>query len=678
MRYEKYSKPDLINELDKTKQELKKANQEIEELNKRNSHQNNKLRERTKELDGIYRISRLINDSDRSLKAVLKEAIEVLSNSYLYADICCGRLFWNDKEFITEGFKETRWKQSTKVALSDNRGCLILEIFYLKEKPELDEGPFLKHERNLLNAVARELSVFLNRRLAERQIKVFSQKLLSIFNSVKDAVFIHDLEGNFIEVNEEACRRLNYSREELLSITPMDIDEKSYAERAPRIFKQLDEQGRYKGETIHVTRDGGKIPTELNSNKIFLEDKPLILTVARDITDRKQYEEELLDAKNKAEESATLKSAFLANLSHEVRTPLNAIMGFTDLLNNEDLEESKRKEFIHTIQQSGNKLLSIIDDILDLSFIESDQVQVDHQEFSMNELLDQVSIKVPSEFEDSQKDIKLKIYKHLGNNQDVVVSDPKIIHHIFDKLMDNALKFTRKGFIEIGYKTEDNAHVSFYVKDSGIGVPEESKELIFERFRQVDNRITRQFEGLGLGLSIAKGLVGRLGGKIELDSTEGEGTTVTFELPVRISEKQEYSGEDSGFSRGVLPDSEQTILIAEDELTNYFLIEEFLRQTGVHIKHAENGAQAVELFKTGEIDLILMDIKMPVLDGIEAFKEIKKLNANIPIIALTAYAYEVDKKGLLDQGFDGYISKPVAQHEVVELIARFRQTNPDL
>ena len=667
MEPDKYSRKELTDEILKLREELKKEKQEKEELNRQSSESNFQLRERHKELGGIYQITQLINDPDRSVDAVLQEAIKILAKSYLYPDISCGRLLWNNETFITEGFKETEWKQRVEIDLSPNTGTLTIEIYYLKEMPELDEGPFLNEERNLLDTVARELAVFLNRKLAEEETNLNAQKFISVFNSVQDAIFIHDFEGNFLEVNEEACTRLNYSKDELLSLTPMDIDEKTHAEKAPRIFKSLNKHGRYKGETIHITKEGRKIPAELNANKITFEGKPAILNVARDITQRKQYEKDLLEAKNKAEESDKLKSSFLANLSHEIRTPLNGILGFTDLLESEHLDENKKKDFLRTIKESGHKLLSIINDILDVSFIESDQVQINHQEFSLNELLDQISSKTQSDIGKTHKEIELIVNKHFRNGQDVISSDPKIIYQIYDKLIDNALKFTDKGFLEIGYKATDQENITFYVSDSGIGVPEESKDLIFERFRQLDNKITRQFEGLGLGLSIAQGLVKRLGGRIEFQSKENEGSKVLFTLPVRTSEKQSSEEE----NKQDLPEgmSNRTILIAEDDITNFSLIKEFLSDTKANIEHAENGSEAIEFYKrSGKIDLILMDIKMPVLDGIEAFKEIKKLNSNIPIIALTAYAYENDKKRLLQNGFDGYISKPVDQKELIQLV----------
>jgi PAS domain S-box-containing protein len=667
MDFKQYDRNDLINEINRLRQNLKEQTAHTEDVRRKCSRQQDELKERNKELKGIYQITQLINNPEKPVSSVLQKSIEILANSYLYPVNSCGRLSWNNQVYITKGFIETRWKQQAEIDLSGNNGVLAVEIFYTRELPEGDEGPFLDEEQRLLDAASQELAVFLDRRIAEQQITLNTQKLISIFNSVQDAVFIHDLEGNFLEVNKEACRRLNYSRKELLSLTPMDIDEKSYAERAPRIFKKLDKHGQYKGETLHITKDGKKIPTELNSNKISFDGKEAILTVARDITERKEYEKELIEAKNKAEESNRLKSSFLANLSHEIRTPLNVILGFTDLLDQEEpVDAKKKKDFLQNIKNSGNSLLSIINDILDISFIESNQVQTDHQAFSVGDLLDQVSSKARAEIETSHKDLALKINKELKDEDDVVYSDPQMIHKIYEKLLDNALKFTENGYIEIGCRPADKGNIEFWVSDSGIGVPEDLRDLIFERFRQAEDGITRQYEGLGLGLSIAKGYVDRLEGKIAFHSKEGEGSTVRFILPVQKSDDETREPEENSLSAGHL--SGQTILIAEDDFPNYSLMKEFLAMTDVKIRYAENGAHAVELFREGGVDLILMDIKMPVLDGIEACKKIKESSPSVPVIALTAYAYENDKKRFLARGFDGYLSKPVEQEELIQKV----------
>ena len=654
-----------MEEIKDLQQQLEQEKQKNAELKKKLSEKEALLKERNKELSGIFQITQLINDPGNTVDYVLEQSAKILSESYFDPDNTCVRIIHNHISYKTDNFDESQWKQSISKPLDNGR--LHLEVYYLGEPSEQGTNPFFSEEHDLLNAVSGELVVYLDRKTGEEKTVQNFQKFRTVFHSVQDAIFIHDLEGNFLEVNDEACSRLNYSRDELLKLTPMDIDEKTHAEKAPRIFKQLNDEGRYKGETIHITKEGEKIDTELNSVKINYDGKPAILTVARNITQRKQYEKELMDAKNKAEESAKLKSAFLANLSHEIRTPLNAILGFTDLLESENLDREKKKEFIDTIKASGNNLLSIINDILDVSFIESEQVQIDQQEFSLNVLMETLKAETEHKIATRRKLVGLTTHKEFVDGKDYLVADPGKIQQIFTKLLDNAVKFTNSGSIEFGYRRENGSSIDFYVKDTGIGVPESSKSLVFERFRQLDIGVDRQFEGLGLGLPIAKGLVTQLGGTIEFNSLENKGTTVTFKLPYR-------SREDSSSEEDItqLPNdmSDKTILVAEDDESNYLLVNELL--INAKIMHAGNGSRAVEICKDSDhIDLVLMDIKMPVMDGMEAMKKIKELKPDLPVIALTAYAYADDKSRFLEAGFDEYLSKPVSQKELIDVVEKY-------
>ena len=654
-----------MEEIKDLQQQLEQEKQKNAELKKKLSEKEALLKERNKELSGIFQITQLINDPGNTVDYVLEQSAKILSESYFDPDNTCVRIIHNHISYKTDNFDESQWKQSISKPLDNGR--LHLEVYYLGEPAEQGTNPFFSEEHDLLNAVSGELVVYLDRKTGEEKTVQNFQKFRTVFHSVQDAIFIHDLEGNFLEVNDEACSRLNYSRDELLTLTPMDIDEKTHAEKAPRIFKQLNDEGRYKGETIHITKEGEKIDTELNSVKINYDGKPAILTVARNITQRKQYEKELMDAKNKAEESAKLKSAFLANLSHEIRTPLNAILGFTDLLESENLDREKKKEFIDTIKASGNNLLSIINDILDVSFIESEQVQIDQQEFSLNVLMETLKAETEHKIATRRKSVGLTTHKEFVDGKDYLVADLGKIQQIFTKLLDNAVKFTNSGSIEFGYRRENGSSIDFYVKDTGIGVPESSKSLVFERFRQLDIGVDRQFEGLGLGLPIAKGLVTQLGGTIEFNSLENKGTTVTFKLPYR-------SREDSSSEEDItqLPNdmSDKTILVAEDDESNYLLVNELL--INAKIMHAGNGSRAVEICKDSDhIDLVLMDIKMPVMDGMEAMKKIKELKPDLPVIALTAYAYADDKSRFLEAGFDEYLSKPVSQKELIDVVEKY-------
>jgi len=654
-------------EIERLKAQLKASEHNEAQLKEELEEKNFQLVERNKELGCIYQITQLINDPDNAPNFVLQESIRILSASYLYPDTCCGRILLGNEEFRTDNFQETQWMQEAAASLKGNKQILNIEIFYLEEKPVRDYGPFLKEEKNLLETVAVELATFLDRKSAVEETRKNAETLESVFNSLQDSVFIHDFEGNMIEVNSKACEKLNYTKEELLRMTPMDIDDPVYAKDAPSVFKMIGDQGWYRGETIHVSKDGKKIPAELNANKIIYKGESAILTIARDITERKNYEEDLLKAKDDAEKSARLKSAFLANLSHEIRTPLNAILGFSDLLDKSDLSENKRKEFISTIQQSGRKLLAIMDDILDLSMIESNQVEIDNKQFSLNELVDQLVSETKNNIELSDKDITCSPNKPLSKDRDMIVSDYDKIKQVYTILLDNALKFTEKGEIEVGYNVKSTDYIDFYVSDTGLGIPKESKELVFERFRQVDQSITRKYEGLGLGLSIADGLVKQLGGTISLVSQVKEGSKFTFSLPVKHS-NQLQNNEEHSVSEIDL--SGKTILVAEDDMMNFLLVKEFLFDTNADIQHAENGLEAVNYCRSNKVDLVIMDIKMPVLDGIEALDKIRDIQPDIPIIAFTAHAYENDKKRLLQKGFNEYISKPVKQGELRELVEK--------
>ena len=661
-----FSKEELQSEIKKLQSELEEAKENQNQLEQAIADKDFRLKERNKELGCLYQITELINDPNNSLDFVLQEAINILSSSYLYPEFACGRIFYGGKEYTTENFKKTEWKHDFQVDLADKNEKLTVEVYYLKEMPSMDDGPFLKEEKNLLETVGREMVTYLNRNQAVNKTIQNARQFKSIFNSLQDPVFIHDYNGNMLEVNKLACDKLKYSRDELLDMTPMDIDDPVYAIKAPKVFDKIQKEGHYKGETVHVTKSGEKIPIEINSNKIFYKSKPAILTIARDITERKQYEENLLEAKEKSEESTRLKSAFLANLSHEIRTPLNAILGFSDLMNHENLNEQKKKEFIAMIKNSGQKLLSIMDDILDMSFIESNQVQIDEKRFSLNQLIDDLKSVVDYKIENSNDDITCNTHKPFAEGNDFIISDYEKIKQIYRTLIDNAFKFTKEGAIEIGYKINKSGIIVFYVSDTGVGIPYESKDLVFERFRQVDQSITRKYDGLGLGLSIAYGLIKQLEGTIDFDSEVDKGSTFSFTIPLKKDEQTESGEEETAPAVDL---SDKTILVAEDDMMNFLLVKEFLIETNADIQHAENGQKAVELCKELDtLDLVIMDIKMPVLDGIDALKKIKELNSNLPIIAFTAHAYEKDKEKLLNKGFDEYISKPLTQNTLIEMV----------
>jgi PAS domain S-box-containing protein len=372
-------------------------------------------------------------------------------------------------------------------------------------------------------------------------------------------------------------------------------------------------------------------------------------------------------AKEKAEESDKLKSAFLANMSHEIRTPMNAIIGFSGLLADRKISRERTEEYLKLINSGCQQLLCVINDIIDISKIEANQVPLYMETFNLIDVLNELYeiYKIQAE----NKGLKLGYLRDRTIDNVQIKTDKIRIKQVLGNLLSNAIKFTHKGKIEYGYSHKRNI-IEFYVKDTGIGIARENHSLIFERFRQVDSTSTRNYGGNGLGLSIAKALVEKLGGIITLSSEQGKGSTFYVSIPfddsIKMTKGKVKHDEDTS-----IPDwNERTILIVEDEINNYYYIKEMLSDTSVNVLHAWNGEEAFNMTKENpEIDLVLMDIKMPVMDGNEAMKLIKKHNPDIPVIAITAYAMSDDREKTLKEGFDDYISKPFYIGAFLEKIA---------
>ncbi len=390
------------------------------------------------------------------------------------------------------------------------------------------------------------------------------------------------------------------------------------------------------------------------------------LLTLEDITEKKKILDELLAAKNKAEESDRLKTAFLHNISHEIRTPMNAIMGFSDFLKESELPEEKRKQYVDIIIRSGNQLLNIINDIINIAIIESGQEKLYPSVFNLVDVIKLVYQQyLPIA---QQKNITLKCDEKLFENNLYLQNDKTKLTQILSNLVGNAIKFTDTGYVDMGYHLEEN-EILFYVHDTGIGIPTEFQKDIFKRFHQVKNK-DKFYGGSGLGLAISKAYIDMMGGRIWVNSTEGKGSSFYFTLPMAHFENEEHNVKSS--DNQIFISQKKKILIAEDEDSNFALLEEYLANVPVEIIRAKNGEEAIMLFEREQsIDLILMDIKMPKKDGIEATIEIKKRNPNIPIIAQTAYTLEEDKEKIALAGCNDYLSKPLTQEKFIQTISRF-------
>lgn len=381
---------------------------------------------------------------------------------------------------------------------------------------------------------------------------------------------------------------------------------------------------------------------------------------------------DLETAKQKAEESDKLKTAFLQNLSHEIRTPLNGILGFAKLLNDEDITKDEIVDFTSVINNSGQRLLEIVNNVLDISKIETGQVEIKDKKVSINKLLS--DLQRFFEIMAKAKDLHLRMFNELDDENSYVLSDEFKLNQILTNLLSNAIKFTKNGGVDYGYRVKSGM-VEFFVKDTGSGIPKEQQGRIFERFAQADISITRGYEGAGLGLAICKGLVELFGGKIWLESEVGRGTTFYFTIPCKKIDKQENINKTVNAMTEI--NKKHKILIAEDDNDSYALLVRILKNKDYDLLWAKNGQQAVDIFNDNkDIDLILMDIRMPVMDGIEATKLIKEIAPNIPVIAQTAYAFSEEKDRILSLGFDDYISKPIEIDLFTRLLEKNSRKNP--
>ena len=406
--------------------------------------------------------------------------------------------------------------------------------------------------------------------------------------------------------------------------------------------------------------------TEAGSGNSFL------LASIKDITRLDKARRDLIKAKEKAEESERLKNSLLTNVSHEIRTPMNSIIGFSELLNIGNLPYDKRLEYVKTIKNQGILLLKMIDDLVELTRLETGKITVRKSPCNIYLLINEI-ISIFNQFKvfQNKEHLEIKI-KYPENRGMIIYTDPGRLQQLIASLISNSIKYTQKGWIEIGYKPISEQRIEFYVKDTGIGLSRDLQKKIFGRAAEEDS-LSGKTEGSGLGLTIAKNLIRLMGGKIWVESELEQGSTFFFTIPYetvpetyhKMAPEEEY----------VLPSytwKDKVILVVEDDEVNYKFIEAVLQDTSAQVLHARNGIQAVELCKSiNKIDLVLMDIKMPEMDGYEATRLIREFNSKVPIIAQTAFVLENELSKCLEVGCNDQITKPIEIKAFFEKIDKF-------
>lgn len=482
----------------------------------------------------------------------------------------------------------------------------------------------------------------------------------TIINVAPVGIWLAAPDGTYPIINKNFSDLIGYGTSSF-SVTPEELER---CLTSDRIAAKSESPIEVEEEITFV--DGKKHTIKVFKRKVLNANGSLlgILGISTDVTERKRYEKALVEALEKAEESDRLKSAFLANMSHEIRTPLNGIIGFSKYLRN--FPETSREEtlkFLNIICNSADHLLNLINDIIDISKIEVGQLKIAAESVNLNLLLNEIYTFYYSANPDlSKRGIGFRISTSLSDFESSIIVDKVRLRQIFNNLIGNALKFTKSGSVEFGYElTPDKNYVRFFVSDTGIGIPKDKVDLIFQSFRQADPDITKKYGGTGLGLAISKSLVELMGGNIWVESQPETGSTFYFTLPfiktTMSAVPTEVSIEISDMMnkfKGI------RVLIAEDDANSLFYLKTVLQNSGLICLEALNGREAVNTFlKNPDLDLILMDLKMPELSGFEAIKEIRKVNPKIPILVQTAHVFNDEKVLCSAMGCDNFISKPI-------------------
>jgi len=525
-----------------------------------------------------------------------------------------------------------------------------------------------------LDVSARLIGEIVERKMAEQALKASDTRFDLAMNAAQEGLFDWNLITNEIYFSPNWKKMLGYKDSEL----PNDIAiwEKLTSNEGINKLRKLQNDvinktlDRFELEFKMKHKDGHWLDVLSRAKVIFDTHGRAVKMIGThiDISENKIVGEELLKAKEKAEESDRLKTAFLTNMSHEIRTPLNAVLGFSQLLTDANLTGKEKSKFAEYIRLNGESLAKIIDDIIDISKLQSKQLKIHKTDFNLHTLLNELNIYYGNLLIQKLKGhIKLEL-EMPGSLEDsfFINTDEQRLKQILNNLISNAVKYSDKGCITFGYKVLENK-LYFFVKDTGFGITKENLSQIFERFVQFSQQYVSKQEGTGLGLSISKNLVAMLGGELMVESTWQKGSVFYFEIPLVKANKKEFAISNSTIKldRDL---SNYKILIADDEDSNCVLTKRLLKHTKVKSDWATNGKHAVEMAIAVNYDLILMDIKMPEMDGIEATRKIKKYNKNIPIIMQTAFAMSEVRKEAMEAGCDGFIVKPISIEVFLELV----------
>lgn len=502
---------------------------------------------------------------------------------------------------------------------------------------------------------------------AERMINLLSMAI----ENTPVCVVITNIDGDIEYANQAMEALTGYTYEEVagenIRIFGSGLHEEDFFREMWETIKSGND---WKGQVQNRRKNGELYWERLSISPVKDLDGNIkhFIAIKEDNTQQKEFESQLNEAKDKAMESDRLKTAFLTNFSHEIRTPMNAILGLTEILINNKLNTEEKNEFSSNIRENSKALLKLIDDIIDISHIDAGLVELNENNCYINRVLDEVYETCRDKLDKSGRNgLKLSV-KKANPLPDFSISVDEIrVKQVLNNLLENAIKFTEEGSIDFGYVFKDENTLLFFVKDTGPGIPEDKLDTIFERFQSVDETLTREHRGTGLGLAISKSIVGMMSGKIWVRSNPNQGSAFFFTIPLKLAAIET----DLTSGMGKVPQLSElegkTVLVADEIHANYLLIETALKKNSASVLWAKNGREALEeVTRSKSVDLVIMDVELPVLSGLDALIEIKKIKSTLPVIMQTAFSVPDQLEKCIQAGCDGYITKPINIKQLID------------
>jgi len=555
--------------------------------------------------------------------------------------------------------------------------CTSIFFCYIKLKQKTKELEEKNREISEINNRLQKSNneLIIQKELIEKEHYESDKFYLKLLQEASDSITFFDNDWNLKYANSAFYSLIGHDQDSFNSTEYKDIIYPDNQDYQTNRVQALTNEGFFESEIKLRHKDGHYLNFSARSVSVKNDNEETIgtLTILRDITKMKQDYDDLFKSNKEAETNRSLKSSFLANVSHEIRTPLNSVVGFSNLLLDDNITQEAKEEYIEYINHNSEKLLQIIGDIIDLSRLESSQIEIAYEEASLSSIVNEIIEEARQDIRRNEKPIILNVKNHFQDHSDLIFTDKIWLKRVLNHLMDNAIKFTLDGSIEFSYLLEKEK-IEFRIKDTGIGINKENLGRIFEDFRQEIDGHHRPFEGLGIGLTLAKEVVERMGGEIFVQSEKGIGSEFSFSLPYRPagSLKAEKGSLKNGHLITNINWDSKKCLIVDDNKDVLIYLNRILVDTGVTILTARSGLEALKLINaTPDIDVILLDMQMPEMNGIEAVKEIRKIRANLPIIAQTAFIFENDKDIILEAGCDACLIKPIRKDHLLTLMSSF-------